>query len=347
MTRYIASLVVISLCCGCASLGQQQTAEPELIHETSASRAVRCLCLWQVGEAEDSGGRHSRGFVGQVHFFNGTDASPVAVAGDVRVFVFDDIGTDEEQTRPIHQFDLPSNAFQGFLKSTQIGPGYQIFVPYPRPGRHEANCSLRLRLTRPDGSRLFSEMVQINLAGTERASKVADANARDLPLAEELPQKLRLKSETLGVRQDGNVMLTSGVQPEHRGRSLENAARFASTQDKLRDIFQHEEPRPRTVQHATPDRRISARALFEGEPDPSVVPHTPASNPFTDSGPIYAQPVPVEIRMLSRPLSREPERRFEAESIQSVTPQLPDPMPIPQPAATGTPFGIELPMPLG
>jgi hypothetical protein len=312
MSRQITLLLVLSITCGCTSL-DEQAAEPEAIVETPAATAVRCLCLWQEGEADDHEGRQSRGFAGQVYFFDASDASPIVVRGDLRVFVFDDVGTEEEQARPIEEFDLVSNSLQGFLTTSQIGPAYQIYVPYPRVGRHEANCSLRLRLTQPDGSRVFSEMVQIHLAGTKREDRVQQANAHDLPAAEEIRQKIRLKSETIGTRQDGQVFQASGTQSEDGNAS----ARHADThQNRLREILDEVKREKQLEQPAVVDVNISARELFEGQPEQQTATSTPDPIPDTTTDELPE----VRIQTLSRPLTRKPSSQSDTEPVESDQP---------------------------
>ena len=317
MSRQITLLLLLGITCGCTSL-DEQTSEPETIAETPAATAVRCLCLWQEGEADDPDGRQSRGFAGQVYFFDASDASPIVVRGDLRVFVFDDIGTEEQQARPIEQFDLVNNSLQGFLTTTQIGPAYQIFVPYSRPGRHEANCSLRLRLTQPDGSRIFSEMVQINLAGTRREDRVVQANAHDLPAAEEIRQKIRLKSETIGTRQDGNIFLTSGTQSEDGTDKTPATNRANAHQNRLREILQEVKREKQIEQQPEVDVRISARELFEGQPEQETVTSTP--EPTEDAEAEAEKSPDIEILTLSRPLTREAPSLSEAEQAGSARP---------------------------
>ncbi|MFP6762493.1 MAG: hypothetical protein VB858_02705, partial [Planctomycetaceae bacterium] len=119
-------------------------------HATAVSPAIRILSLWQPGEGDGLDGIQGRGFVGQIYFFTGDSPTPVAVDGDVRIFVFDNLGTPEEQKTPIHQFDFHSGGWQGYQTESALGPCYNVYVPYTRKGQHEADCGLRIRLSRPD-----------------------------------------------------------------------------------------------------------------------------------------------------------------------------------------------------
>lgn len=161
---------------GCSFLRPGKTSSTEktpVVRATVESPAVRVMGLWQPGEGDGLDGSVGRGFVGQIYFFNASSPSPVAVDGDVRIYVFDDVGSPEERKKPIHQFDFNDGAWQGYETTSALGPCYNVYVPYTRKGQLEADCSLRLRLTRPDGSNLFSEMNTVHLQGISREDSVA------------------------------------------------------------------------------------------------------------------------------------------------------------------------------
>lgn len=127
---------------------------------------VEIICVWQPGEGTGMDGLPARGFAGQILFFAMGEKSSVRVDGKVRVYVFDDQGTPEEQEVPIHQFDFDAKAFQSFLTQTNMGAAYQLFIPYTRKGSHNAACTLRVRYTPDDGGSVYSKMATINLPGT-------------------------------------------------------------------------------------------------------------------------------------------------------------------------------------
>ena len=359
MTRWLClTLFPITLISGCASLGGQ--SKTPIAYESDLNPAVRCLCLWSSGEAEGNGSL-SRGFVGQLYFFNASDAAPVAVNGDLRVFVFDDQGTQEEQARPIHEFEIPADTLQGFVKPTQLGPAYDIFVPYPRSGRDSANCSLRVRLTRADGSRVFSDMAEIKLAGPDSAETIARNNARDLPVAEELPQHIRTRSETLGVQKDGAILPASDSRPA----SADNA-RLEGYQQRIDSFMRDRASREPQVRPQTQER--FDRSGFK----PVNRKRTPAEPEPFDFQPEDVRPIETpeqgdafEIRTLSRPLSRlsdQPTRNSKLDTKTTLAPSssaaadhvlsLPEPepfAPVGDQAAlecTGIPVDvIELPLP--
>jgi hypothetical protein len=207
----IPGLLLVSFAVtGCSALKTTKgpsAKETPVVRATAASPAVRAMGLWQPGEGDGLDGTTGRGFVGQIYFFNANSPSPIAVDGDVRVFVFDDVGTPEEQKTPLHQFDFNDGAWQGYETTSALGPCYNIYVPYTRKGLLEADCSIRLRLTRPDGSSLFSEMTAVHLQGVAREDSVA-RRLRTTPeydLNAPTQREWQGQATTLGVQKNGRL----------------------------------------------------------------------------------------------------------------------------------------------
>lgn len=132
---------------------------------TADDPVVEVIGLWEPAEGIGTDGLPCRGFAGQVLLFTARGAAPVRSNGDLRVYVFDDRGTPEEQEKPIHQFDFEKLALQKYLAETHLGAGYHLFIPYTRKGGMRAHCSLRVRLTAPDGRPVYSKMAQVILPG--------------------------------------------------------------------------------------------------------------------------------------------------------------------------------------
>uniref|UniRef100_A0A7C2NXD1 Lipoprotein n=1 Tax=Schlesneria paludicola TaxID=360056 RepID=A0A7C2NXD1_9PLAN len=129
---------------------------------------VQITCLWEPSEGRDPDGLPCRGFAGQILFLGNKGGTPVKVDGSVMVYVFDDQGTPEEQTRPIHQFSFDAAAWSQHLRVGTLGPAYHVFIPYTRKGTYEASCSLRVKLTPTEGSPIYSDPSTIPLRGKKR-----------------------------------------------------------------------------------------------------------------------------------------------------------------------------------
>lgn len=148
---------------GCAILTDPIRRLPEA---TASNPVKEVICLWQAAEGTNADGRPTRGFAGQLLFFAAREDETVRIDGDIRVYVFDDQGTAEEQAKPIHQFDFDSHAFEAFLTETNLGAAYQFFIPYTREGSQKATCSLRVKYTSADGRNVYSKIAQVILPGT-------------------------------------------------------------------------------------------------------------------------------------------------------------------------------------
>lgn len=188
LTRYSALLSVLLVISGCTttSLFSKFSHKQKFPKATAENPAVRCLCLWEPSEGTGVDNKPSRGVSGQIFFFTRGGASAVEVDGDVRIYVFDDEGSAEDQAQPLHQFDFLAGTWKAHLTSTQFGPAYQLFVPYSRKGGHQAELALRLRHTPANGSPLYSDIARVSLPGYERAKakEGSDAYEPKVPQAE-------------------------------------------------------------------------------------------------------------------------------------------------------------------
>lgn len=158
--------------CGCTAMTSATTAMSSITASAPWSNkdhdtpVTDILALWQPGEGRDASGLPTRGFAGQMFFFTSGTRTPVAITGDVSVLVFDDQGTVEEQQKPIHEFNFRSGVWDSFCQETNLGPAYQLFVPYTRRGPHQASCSLRVKYTGSSGQTILSEAADVVLTGT-------------------------------------------------------------------------------------------------------------------------------------------------------------------------------------
>ena len=166
----LVAVIGLSLFSGCTTSGlfSSWTHKEQFQKATPSNPVVRALCLWEPAEGTGTDNKPARGLAGQVFFFTRDSVSSVAVDGDVRIFMFDDQGTEEEQSVPLHQFDFKDNTFRSFLSPTQFGPAYQLFIPYSRKGRHQAELAVRVRLAQPGAPPIFSDLTKVVLLGHER-----------------------------------------------------------------------------------------------------------------------------------------------------------------------------------
>jgi len=163
---------------GCATTGLFDFNQQAKFETADAENPViRAMCLWQPAEGTGLDNVPTRGFAGQIYFFTQNNDQPVALDGDIRIYLFDDSGTEDEQVKPIHQFDFLDGSFGNFLYETQLGPAYRLFVPYTKKGYHHTNCALRVRMIPKSGPTIYSDLVKVTLPGVkdEKLDKLASA----------------------------------------------------------------------------------------------------------------------------------------------------------------------------
>ena len=157
-------LLVLPLLAGCTTF-DMNLMDFGRSSDEEALQVAEIVCLWEAAEGIGLDGLPTRGFAGQVLFFPRGQPEPVSIDGDVMIYVFDDQGSEDEQARPLHQFEFPAAAWNSFLYKTNLGPAYQLFVPYTRKGGNLASCALRVRMTAKDRLPVYSKIAKVTLPG--------------------------------------------------------------------------------------------------------------------------------------------------------------------------------------
>ncbi len=244
----LAHLALLALVLpGCASASSWLKIGKESFPKADSSNpVVRILAVWQVGEGQNAEGMTTRGFVGQIFLLDAQKQVPVAAEGSVRIYLFDDQGTEEERDRPIHQHDFPVDSWRVRLTKTKMGPAYVLFTPYTRKGAHKAECSLRIKFTPADGGApVFSDLAPISLPG--RSTNVVETVAR----ASQSTESTAASRDT----RSANASTTArDATVSSRGRSTDDATdkrAFAISSASLQDAIE-EARRSRNTVEAVP-----------------------------------------------------------------------------------------------
>ncbi len=169
-------LLLLAAFSGCSSLHKPSLFKRSNFVEAGPKNpVVDVVCLWEPAEGRGLDSLPTRGFAGQLLFLTRGSAEPAKVDGEIRVYVFDDQGPVDEQSKPIHQYDFKGQALSQYLCETNMGAAYQLFIPYPRKGTLEAKCALRVRFTPADGgSPVYSKMADLTLPGA-KPKEMADS----------------------------------------------------------------------------------------------------------------------------------------------------------------------------
>ena len=280
-------LLLIGIGSGCQLLNGAKLAslpEASVVHPV-----VEIICVWQPGEGTGMDGLPCRGFAGQILFFSMGEKTPVRVNGNVRVYVFDDQGTEAEQELPIHQFDFDGSSFQNFLTTTNMGAAYQLFIPYTRKGSHSATCTLRVRYSPEEGSSVYSKMASLNLPGTtarkpdEPIGATASKQERDAKVISNLLQPVSHEE------QKSNDQISLASATDQMAVPNENKQRLRDTLTQISQINPETTPNPAADASAQAALQAPARSF--------------KLHPLADAPPVA---VPEENHPLKESVSQEP-----------------------------------------
>jgi len=209
----------LMLCSGCATLDM-----PWFDRMPEASKrnpVVQIVCMWEPSEGRDPKGVPCRGFAGQILFLGNKGGVPVAVDGAVSVYVFDDIGTEEEQATPIHQFNFDAKAWNRHLQNGSLGPAYNCFIPYTRSGNMEAICTVRIKYMPENAQEILSDPSHITMRGKKRNGETTPEY--DSPLVSMLsrPQAPRGPRTTTIPLQERNTQVRDQVLASGAGQPVD------------------------------------------------------------------------------------------------------------------------------
>lgn len=244
-------LVCLPLLAGCTAFDLNLADFRREVDQTAGVAEI--VCLWEAAEGVGLDGLPTRGFAGQVLFFVKGQVEPVKINGDVRIYVFHDQGTAEEQSRPLHEFNFPGDAWNAYLAETNLGRAYQLFIPYTHKGGLQSKCALRVRLSSPNRLPVYSKLTTIALPGRVDPAKAAATAAARAP-RDRSPDTFDQLVEQAAIRQTSAQM---GVrQPSAQLNRLKQAAESAvqtadyteaSTDQTESAHFETEEPLPATI----------------------------------------------------------------------------------------------------
>lgn len=239
---------------------------------TASDPVVEIVCLWQPGEGRDPDGLPCKGFLGQIMFLSRSTATPVICEGAVRVYLFDDQGTLEEQIKPLRQFDFDDGSWQIHLTETAFGPTYNVFIPYVRRGVTDANCSLRVRLKNKQGMQVFSDLTNMSLSGH---SRTAGAEAKPI-------SNIDLERQTVEAL-NGSLRRTTTI-PTNQSPSAVNVASTAKppAQPNAIQLASHEVSETNAKDAAESDRIRRLEAMMEKLLEQKTAANVPVPAPIAD-----------------------------------------------------------------
>ncbi len=236
--------VCLLLLSGCGTSGLNFNMTAQKFEKESADNPVeQIIPVWHEGEGPGTD-QHvvSRGFSGQIYFITNNKGLPSEVNGKVRIYLFDDQGEGEELEKPIHQFDFDASTWKAHLTITKLGPAYSVFIPYTRPGRHRAECALRIRFTPVNGTPVFSQMAALSLEGVKKTPEPTELTKKiAVPeLSKREPHSLRKVTQVsaTGELVDRKSVQTAGYETPSRKPNSSGKVRLSNHEVDATDVRQ-------------------------------------------------------------------------------------------------------------
>jgi len=102
-------MLLAIFCCTVAGCQTITTGVSTVVHKPFGPRTqpaaeipvTEMICLWEEAEGIGLDNKPTRGFAGQLMFFSPNKNEPVQVHGDVEIFLFDDLGSTNDQSKPL------------------------------------------------------------------------------------------------------------------------------------------------------------------------------------------------------------------------------------------------------
>src|SRR5579863_4518261 len=168
----IVTVSAILALAGCAMPNVFKLSKDDVPKAGPRNPVIRILGMWEPAEGMLKG-KSTRGFSSNIMFFSQNSDLAAEVEGDVVIYVFDDQGTAEDQAIPFAEYRIEAAVLSNHMGRGPLGATYAIFVPYTRPGIHEAKCALRLRFTPKGGQPVYSGMMNVVLPGEKKHKDTA------------------------------------------------------------------------------------------------------------------------------------------------------------------------------
>jgi len=229
----LAGLACIA--CGCASVDFLKLKKEDFPKADGKNPVMQVLSMWQATHGVGMDGKSCRGFARQVLFLERDNPTPPKVEVTVPIYGFDDQGKPEDQAKPLHQFDFPGDAWTAQARVSKLGLTYSVFIPYTRPGTHEAHCSLKIRFIPAEGQghTVYSEMCNVDLPGVANKKK-GESESGEIEIEDEYVRKARKAAKEMG---PGQIEQASYEEPAGGARNRQVIDQLAA--EAFRDANAH------------------------------------------------------------------------------------------------------------
>jgi hypothetical protein len=134
------------------------------IKESRYPIPVKLAVIWSPAVFNQVGKQSTRGFGGRLYFYDQKN-EPVAVEGQLVVYVYNDSGPGGENKVPEKKFAFTPEQFTQHYSPTQLGASYSIWVPWDPVGSPQVQLTLIPIFTSAGGQLVIGESAHNMLPG--------------------------------------------------------------------------------------------------------------------------------------------------------------------------------------
>ncbi|MEX0937662.1 MAG: hypothetical protein WDZ59_07355 [Pirellulales bacterium] len=127
---------------------------------------TKVVAIWTDAVLHANGEVPERGFGGRLHFYARNDKEPVKVAGTLVVYGFDEANRNPIDPKPDRKFVFPPDELAKRMSETDVGPSYNIWVPWGDARGEQKDVSLIVRFEPLNGPLVTSSQTRHRLPGT-------------------------------------------------------------------------------------------------------------------------------------------------------------------------------------
>jgi len=131
------------------------SSQPKL-KESSYPTPVKMAAIWSPAVFNQVGKQSTRGFGGRIYFYDAKN-EPVAVEGQLVVYVYNDGAPGGENKPPEKKFAFTPEQFTKHYSPTQLGASYSIWIPWDPVGGPQAQLTLVPIFTSASGQLVIGE----------------------------------------------------------------------------------------------------------------------------------------------------------------------------------------------
>jgi hypothetical protein len=200
------NVVTLTICTLIFSTGCMSLPKVDLSALRSPGPVTTIIAAWE--PAVSNCNNPQRGFGGRVYFYDREMNRPVRIKGTVIVYVFDEDGRDDWDTKPNEGFVFDSKTLNSreVHERTQLGHSYRLWIPIDdaRPDSPARRISFIVRFIPDKGSSVVSSQATAHLPGRhdqERLIAQVEGSEFNGPFeraaVRSIPERARLTEERI------------------------------------------------------------------------------------------------------------------------------------------------------